>query len=658
MKKLFENRRFVNTLVLLILIIYFAIVIFSSWEKSAIYDEAVNISSGYIYWKTGNFQINKEHLTFWKLFISLPLLFLRLNIPNNLNANQYEIGNKFLYNNNMSADNVLHITRITNALGVVILGFFIFKWSYFLWGYFGASLSLIFYLLSPSISAQASFVNTDFGLTVLTFLSVYYFWLYLKESSYKNLVITSILFGLAQATKVSALLLYPLFLFLGILTSKGKNLKNILISILKIFAIGFIVLSLTYIFYGLPSYFGGISQIFYSVKEGRYVFINGHLYSSGKWYYYLFSFLVKNPLPFLILFFWSIIQICIARKECEIKFNTIFLLTIPIIWFVVASFSHSQLGIRYILPIYPFIFVLMGVIIKKLNLKKISAIICLIIWMTVNNMNVYPHYLTFFNELTGGPKNGYKYLVNDLDGGQDLKGLAKFLMPDDEVILSYYGCAKPEYYSINCQYRGIMSEVIPKTECVNSLNPKRELLAVSASFLQTAHTKKGLVYGWLNKKYIPLQIIGNTIFVYDITNDINAHKNIAYSAMERNEFSVAKREWQRILVIEPKNEEALFQLANIYAIKTLYERAIKKCQEVLKINPESFNAYNLLGQIYGQQGKINESRLCLERAIKVNPNFAEAHYNIAVTYKNMGKDLLSNKAMAKALKLNPNIGNE
>ena len=44
-------------------------------------------------------------------------------------------------------------------------------------------------------------------------------------------------------------------------------------------------------------------------------------------------------------------------------------------------------------------------------------------WQTVA-----PHYLAYFNELAGGPANGFKELVDsNLDWGQDLKNLKLWL---------------------------------------------------------------------------------------------------------------------------------------------------------------------------------------------------------------------------------------
>ena len=69
---------------------------------------------------------------------------------------------------------------------------------------------------------------------------------------------------------------------------------------------------------------------------------------------------------------------------------------------------------------------------------------------------IYPHYLAYFNQLAGGPSNGYRHLVDcSLDWGQDLPGLKRWLKDHDldppaktHVYLAYFGSAEPAYYQI------------------------------------------------------------------------------------------------------------------------------------------------------------------------------------------------------------------
>ncbi len=77
--------------------------------------------------------------------------------------------------------------------------------------------------------------------------------------------------------------------------------------------------------------------------------------------------------------------------------------------------------------------------------------------LIVQSLLIWPHYLAYFNPIAGGPRNGYRHLIDSsLDWGQDLPGLKKWLEDhkDDpgwlgEVYLSYFGTGDPQYYGIS-----------------------------------------------------------------------------------------------------------------------------------------------------------------------------------------------------------------
>jgi hypothetical protein len=61
-----------------------------------------------------------------------------------------------------------------------------------------------------------------------------------------------------------------------------------------------------------------------------------------------------------------------------------------------------------------------------------ALVLGLLVWLIVGTATIRPFYLAYFNELVGGPRNGYKYLIrDDLDQGQDLKGLSAYLRRHD-----------------------------------------------------------------------------------------------------------------------------------------------------------------------------------------------------------------------------------
>jgi len=60
--------------------------------------------------------------------------------------------------------------------------------------------------------------------------------------------------------------------------------------------------------------------------------------------------------------------------------------------------------VRYLLPVYPFLFILLAaVVMQKPKVWLIAAVVAIQFFETVR---IYPDYLAFFNTVSGGPGNG------------------------------------------------------------------------------------------------------------------------------------------------------------------------------------------------------------------------------------------------------------
>jgi hypothetical protein len=204
--------------------------------------------------------------------------------------------------------------------------------------------------------------------------------------------------------------------------------------------------------------------------------------------------------------------------------------------------SPLNIGVRHILPTFPFIYLLTSRQITKwltisapklLNgfvdkLKffgktlisysgRYAFVLILILWQFVSVISIYPYYLSYFNELVGGPKNAYKYVVDsNLDWGQDFKRLVNYANENkiDKIYVDYFGGTVGEYY--------LGEKLIPWSgEKDYKLLPPGSYLAVSATFREQCFGKavnnfKPLnCYQWL-KNYQPITTIGYSIFVYRI----------------------------------------------------------------------------------------------------------------------------------------------
>jgi hypothetical protein len=110
-------------------------------------------------------------------------------------------------------------------------------------------------------------------------------------------------------------------------------------------------------------------------------------------------------------------------------------------------------------------------------------------WVIVSSLWIWPNYLTYFNEIVGGPRNGYKHLVDSsLDWGQDLPGLRRYLKTNETepVYLIYFGKGDPDYFGI-----AAMRPIRPLTELPDKFDVdlRSGIYCISATYLQGVYLK-------------------------------------------------------------------------------------------------------------------------------------------------------------------------
>jgi len=545
-----------NLIVIVLLTLFFLQCVLSMKEKSATFDEGNHLISGYTHLIMHDLRMTPEQPPLTKILAGLPLLFLNLKNPNEFESwnltkeakyiDAYKFSNEFLYHSGQDADKILFLGRLPSVFIALLLGYFVFLWTKQLYGLLCGYFALFLYAFSPNIIAHSQVVTPDIGLSCIILITLYYLRKFLKTKSYKTFLISSLCLGIALLTKFSALILLPLFLvifyfYLPERLNKKPVWKFILLYFFLMLFIAFIIVWLGYGFeYGnillkkeshpsavqllskylpskhidflinllekikipFPSFFLGIAQIKLPLRD---TFVWGKYYQGSPWFGYLFAFLIKTPIPSLIFIFVTLYYF--LRKKTLSPKEEWFLL-IPVIGFLFFStIARFGLQLKYILPIYPFLFIFSSQIIKlpilnQFKYKLIFALLCL--WYLIGTLNIYPHYLAYFNEFVGGAKNGYKYLVDsNLDWGQDLKLLKQYLEKNNikEIYLAYFGTAEPDYYKINYK----------KLEPFKKVSG---IIAISATYLQGVHTAKG-GYDWL-KKYEPVDNLGYSILIYNI----------------------------------------------------------------------------------------------------------------------------------------------
>ena len=167
-----------------------------------------------------------------------------------------------------------------------------------------------------------------------------------------------------------------------------------------------------------PLFWIGLDKLRRHSASGHAAFLLGHYSNSGWWYYFPVVFVFKTPIAFIVLAIAGMV-ILIARGDAEQRAIAL----APLAMLIPAMVSRISIGIRHILPIYPFLAICAAVAAMELWRRKKWIAIALLAWFFIATAIAHPDYMAYFNELAGShPEN--IAVDSNLDWGQDIRRLA------------------------------------------------------------------------------------------------------------------------------------------------------------------------------------------------------------------------------------------
>ena len=533
------------TVALLLLFLFFIQGTIFIRANSQTYDEAAHLAAGYSYLATRDFRLDSEHPPLIKELQAVPF-FLGYGLPFKPDPQRWRdnkgflIGQDFLYHSSLPADRILAVARLTTLLLGAALLVVIGWWAYRLWGRHAALLAMAAACFEPNLIAHSSLVTNDIGVTLFIFLTMYLLWEYVNSPTWPLLAATGISTGMALVSKFSGLLLIPVTSIVALLLlicsdpplplprkkipnrPRSKFIESAMALVIILF-IAFLTIPPVYFFQGFEAWLSGLRLILTIAEKGRPAFFLGEYSYEGWWNYFLVTFLIKTPLGTLALMFASV-ALCKAGNPLRWR-DAIFLLAPVIIFFAVTTQSKVAIGIRYVLPVYPFLFVLASHLATIQFQRRWLALFLVgapLLFAAISSLRIAPHQLAYFNEIVGGPDQGYRYLGDsNIDWGQDLKGVKAYMEKEKLPIiyLSYFGTAPASYYGIRYQFvpGSWPLDWPPPAERVPA-DALRKILAISANNLQDLATSYDPLFRWLRVRQ-PIAKIGYSIFVYDLTRD-------------------------------------------------------------------------------------------------------------------------------------------
>ncbi|HXH38265.1 MAG TPA: hypothetical protein VNN08_06530 [Thermoanaerobaculia bacterium] len=260
---------------------------------SPVTDETVHLAAGYRYLTAHDYRLNPEHPPLLKLLAAIPLLAMplwpddgrttadgsmTLGILNETWAMAvanpmaewffahhllYGVRDATLGRLGVDASNVPGTValqqgdflndaaamflraRTAMLLTGILLAAAVFLWSLEAWGPWAAALSTLLLCFDPNVIANSGLVTTDVGVSLLMFVSLWFFWRLCRMFSWPNVAAFAICFGLAQTAKFSALLLAPIVIVIALVHGR-RQLPRIAMAIGIAFLTAYVVIWAAY----------------------------------------------------------------------------------------------------------------------------------------------------------------------------------------------------------------------------------------------------------------------------------------------------------------------------------------------------------------------------------------------------------------------------
>jgi 4-amino-4-deoxy-L-arabinose transferase-like glycosyltransferase len=476
----------------LVLAAHAALAFHTAERMSVTHDEYWHLPVGLLSWKSGRFDYDDINPPLLRMWAALPLLFTAAETGSPpRGADSLVCGDRFLEANKANYNRFFLLGRSMIIALSVATGVVIAVWSRELFGRAASYLAVVLWAACPNVLAHASLVTTDLGTAFFFAATMYSLWRFARRPSWTWALLFGAALGLAQISKFTSLLLFPLAAATWFIIRSGNGERTARRTLALQWAAALVLCLFAwnagYLFRGSFSTLGsyqfrsqalmGLHDRFSwlrwlpvplprdylhgldgqrHIMEGRHpVFLDGDWDVDGYPHYYVMALVYKLPhsLQAMMLlaaaFVWR-------PGDVDRKGRTQVLLLLPVAGLVgLASLVGMQLGVRYVLPAFPFLVLFAGQAARWARWQEYPArTICIAAaaLLIPLALRYHPHHLAYFNELAGGPVNGRWHLLDsNLDWGQDLRAVNQFMAERrlKRIGLAYFGSVPPAAMGIN-----------------------------------------------------------------------------------------------------------------------------------------------------------------------------------------------------------------
>ena len=173
-------------------------------------------------------------------------------------------------------------------------------------------------------------------------------------------------------------------------------------------------------------------------RRGHWAYFHGAHSMKGWLMYFPAALLLKTTLPLLLLFGLALfVRVKGWMRPGARDAAVAAAAALYLAYFMVAI--HVDIGVRYVLPVYALGLALAATAIAAARGRRrrlvLWAVLLLGGWQAVESAMVFPHHLSYFNELAGGPAGGWRWLNDsNVSWGQDAYYLESWMREQREPV--------------------------------------------------------------------------------------------------------------------------------------------------------------------------------------------------------------------------------
>ncbi|MCL2006050.1 MAG: glycosyltransferase family 39 protein [Planctomycetaceae bacterium] len=556
-------------LVILLLTIHALLLAYSATKHSPTALEGPLLAAGVSHWELGRYELYRVNPPLVRMVAAMPVMLVgcetdwRRFVDGPRARPEYSIGSQFIEINGERSLWLMTLARWACIPFSLIGGLYCFFWARELFRNDMAGLiALALWCFDPLILANGKLITNDLAATSFGIVAGYYFWHWLKSPSWIQCFIVALAFALAILAKTTWLFLFGLWpmmaaLWFGMKYWRRETVEKtwmlITLQIATIFLLTIWFINIFYRFDGSLENYGdysfvskklsaidnqhpllasipvpfpkqfviGIDTQICDFEDYRQMsYLAGQWQDQGWYYYYVYGLLVKWPHGTQILFLLAMFMAICWKKYGLSRDEWVLIIPALTVLLLVSVQLEFNMHFRYVLPFVGFAFIFIGKIALLMDKGLFWRVIVslLIVLSTVSSLWNYPHSLAYFNEMSGGTKNGHKQMLHSaIDWGQDLLYLKQWLANHPEIELdglAYHGGFDPSAIGIESPRPPVDSNSSSAAWMDSSkVGPQPGWYALSINAIWSADGE----YTYF-RHLTPLITVGKTIHIYYITS--------------------------------------------------------------------------------------------------------------------------------------------